>query len=287
MIEIGHYNNLEILRETTVGLFLGDEDGEDVLLPNKYVPEEYEIGDMLEVFVYLDYDERKVATNLTPLIHLHEFALLEAAIVDDVGAFMDWGLEKQLLVPYKEQRQKLQEGRWYIIYLDIDKKTNRLYGSNKIEKRLDNEELTVGRGEEVEIIVYRETPIGYSVIVNHMHKGLIYKNEVNKELRIGEKRQAYVKMIRDDNKLDISITPIGYQNVNSSNSSLIFTALKSNDGYLEINDKSSPDQIKALFGLSKKAFKKAVGELYRERKIILEEKGIRLTPWAKSGSKKK
>lgn len=287
MIEIGHYNNLEILRETTVGLFLGDEDGEDVLLPNKYVPEEYEIGDMLEVFIYLDYDERKVATNLTPLIHLHEFALLEAAIVDDVGAFMDWGLEKQLLVPYKEQRQKLIEGRWYIIYLDIDQQTNRLYGSNKIEKRLDNEELTVGRGEEVEIIVYRETPIGYSVIVNHMHKGLIYKNEVNKELRIGEKRQAFVKMIRDDNKLDISIKPIGYQNVNSSNSSLIFTALKNNDGYLEINDKSSPDQIKALFGLSKKAFKKAVGELYRERKIILEEKGIRLTPWAKSGSKEK
>jgi len=286
MIEIGYYNNLEILRETTVGLFLGDEDGEDVLLPNKYVPEEYEIGDMLEVFVYLDYDERKVATSLTPLIHLHEFALLEAAIVDDVGAFMDWGLEKQLLVPYKEQRQKLQEGRWYIIYLDLDKQTNRLYGSNKIEKRLDNEELTVGRGEEVEIIVYRETPIGYSVIVNHMHKGLIYKNEVNKELRIGEKRQAYVKMIRDDNKLDISITPIGYQNVNSSNSSLIFTALKNNDGYLEINDKSSPDQIKALFGLSKKAFKKAVGELYRERKITLEEKGIRLTAWAKSEKKK-
>jgi len=285
MIEIGHYNTLEILRETTVGLFLGDEEGEDVLLPNKYIPEEYEIGDMLEVFVYLDYDERKVATNIKPLIHMNEFALLQVAIVDEVGAFMDWGLEKQLLVPFREQRQKLLEGRWYIIYLDIDEETDRLYGSNRIEKRLDNEDLTVGRGEEVEVIVYRETPIGYSVIVNHIHKGLIYKNEVPKELRIGEKRKAYVKMIRDDNKLDISITPVGYQNVNSSNSALIFSALESNQGYLEITDKSSPEQIKALFGLSKKAFKKAIGELYRERKIKLEPKGIRLTAWAEGGAK--
>jgi len=285
MIEIGHYNTLEILRETTVGLFLGDEEGEDVLLPNKYIPEEYEIGDMLEVFVYLDYDERKVATNIKPLIHMNEFALLQVAIVDEVGAFMDWGLEKQLLVPFREQRQKLLEGRWYIIYLDIDEETDRLYGSNRIEKRLDNEDLTVGRGEEVEVIVYRETPIGYSVIVNHIHKGLIYKNEVPKELRIGEKRKAYVKMIRDDNKLDISITPVGYQNVNSSNSALIFSALESNQGYLEITDKSSPEQIKALFGLSKKAFKKAIGELYRERKIKLEPKGIRLTAWAKGDAK--
>ena len=285
MIEIGHYNTLEILRETTVGLFLGDEEGEDVLLPNKYIPEEYEIGDMLEVFVYLDYDERKVATNIKPLIHMNEFALLQVAIVDEVGAFMDWGLEKQLLVPFREQRQKLLEGRWYIIYLDIDEETDRLYGSNRIEKRLDNEDLTVGRGEEVEVIVYRETPIGYSVIVNHIHKGLIYKNEVPKELRIGEKRKAYVKMIRDDNKLDISITPVGYQNVNSSNSALIFSALESNQGYLEITDKSSPEQIKALFGLSKKAFKKAIGELYRERKIKLEPKGIRLTAWTKGDAK--
>ncbi len=285
MIEIGQYNTLKILRETTVGLFLGDDEGEDVLLPNKYMPEEYEIDDMLEVFVYLDYDERKIATNITPLIHLHEFALLKVAIVDEIGAFMDWGLEKQLLVPFKEQRQNLIEGRWYIIYLDIDEKTDRLYGSNKIEKRLDNEELTVGRGEEVDILIYRETPIGYSVIVNHMHKGLVYKNEVPKELRIGEKRKAYVKMIRDDNKLDISLTPIGYQNVNSSNSSLIFSALENNQGYLEINDKSSPEQIKALFGLSKKAFKKAIGELYRERKIKMEPNGIRLTAWVKGEGK--
>jgi predicted RNA-binding protein (virulence factor B family) len=284
MIEIGTYNTLRILRETTVGLFLGDDEGEDVLLPNKYVPEEYEIDDMIEVFVYLDYDERKIATNLTPLIHLNEFALLEVAIVDKVGAFMDWGLEKQLLVPFKEQPQNLVEGRWYIIYLDIDEETNRLYGTNRIERRLDNEELTVGRGEEVDILVYRETPLGYSVIVNHMHKGLVYKNEIHKDLRIGEKRKAYIKTIRDDNKLDISITPIGYQNVNDKNSSLIFSAIEANQGFLEVTDKSSPEQIKALFGISKKAFKKAVGHLYKERLIKLEPKGLRMTPWAKNDS---
>lgn len=282
MIEIGKYNTLRILRETTVGLFLGDEDGEDVLLPNKYVPETYAIDDMITVFVYLDYDERKVATDITPLINLKEFALLQVAAVDEVGAFMQWGMEKHLLVPFREQRQKLEKDRWYIVYMDIDDKTDRLYASNKIEKRLRNEKLTVKVTEEVELLVYKETDIGFSVIVNHKHKGLVYKNEIYKELKIGDKLQGFVKRIREENKLDISLQAIGYDNFNSKNSEAVFKVIEQMGGFISITDKSSPEEIYAHFGISKKAFKKAIGDLYKNRKIKLEPTGTRLTAWAKS-----
>lgn len=276
MIAIGVYSELEILRETSVGLFLGDEEGEDVLLPNKYVPETYEIGDKLNVFVYLDYDERKVATNLTPGILLHEFALLEVVDVADVGTFLDWGLEKHLMVPYKEQRLKMEEGRWYVVYLDLDEETNRLYASNKLEKFLDNDELTIAEGEEVEILIYRETEIGYSVIINNKHKGLVYKNEIFRDLRIGDKIPGYVKKIREENKVDISLHPIGYENFNSKNSEDIYHALVQNGGFLHLTDKSAPEEIYLRFNISKKAFKKAIGDLYRQRKIVMEDNGIRL-----------
>ncbi|WP_367390683.1 S1 RNA-binding domain-containing protein [Lewinella sp. LCG006] len=276
MIAIGKYNDLEILRETSVGLFLGDEEGEDVLLPNKYVPEHYDIGDQIRVFVYLDYDERKVATTLTPGILLNEFALLEVVDVADVGTFLDWGMEKHLMVPYSEQRVKMEEGRWYVVYLALDEETDRLYASNKLEKWLVNDELTVEEGEEVEILVYRETEIGYSVTVNNKHRGLVYKNEIFKDLRIGDKMTAYVKKIREGNKIDISLHPIGYQNFNSKNSEDIYHALEQNNGYLPITDKSDPEVIYHHFQISKKAFKKAIGDLYRQRKITLEDGGIRI-----------
>ena len=153
MIEIGRFNELEILRLTSVGLYLGDESGEDILLPNKYCPETYEIGDMIEVFVYRDYDERKIATNIIPKIFLHEFALLECVTVSEFGAFLDWGMEKHLMVPFREQRKKLEEGRWYVVYLDIDEKTDRLYASNKLNRFLQNEELTVELNQEVGLVV--------------------------------------------------------------------------------------------------------------------------------------
>lgn len=276
MIEIGKYNTLEILRETSVGLFLGDASGEDVLLPNKYMPEEFEIGDQLEVFVYRDYEERKVATNLTPRIFLDQFALLEVADVSDVGAFLDWGMEKHLMVPFREQRQKMQPGRWYVVYLDIDEKTDRLYATNKVDKRLSNELLTVKEGQEVELLILSETDLGFTVIVNHKHKGLVYKNETFKELNIGDTIPGYVKKIREENKLDISVHPLGYRNFNDENSELIFDALVANNGSIALTDKSSPEQIYAQFGLSKKAFKKAVGALYKQRKITIAPDGIQL-----------
>ena len=276
MIVIGEYNTLTILRETSVGLFLGDEEGEDVLLPNKYVPDNYEIDTEIEVFVYLDYEERKVATTLTPLILMQQFAMLEVTAISEHGAFLDWGLEKNLLLPLREQRQRVEEGRWYIVYMDLDEQTDRLYASNKIERILDNETLSVEEGEEVDIMFYRETEIGYSVIVNHRHKGLVFKNELFKDVNIGDQQKAYVKLIREENKLDISLQAIGYENFNAVNTQKLYDELKSHEGFIPLTDKSAPDEIYTRFGISKKAFKKAVGDLYRQRKIVIEEKGIKL-----------
>lgn len=274
-MEIGVYHTLSILRETSVGLFLGNDDYE-VLLPNKYCPEEYEIDDELRVFVYLDYAERLIATNLEPKILLNQFALLQVTMVTEVGAFLDWGLEKNLLVPYREQRDRMVEGRWYVVKMLNDEKTDRLYATNKIDKQLQNEALTVEEGEEVQIIIYKKTDLGYSVIVDHLHSGLIYQNEVFKEVRIGDKMKGYVKRIREDNKLDISLQPIGFDNYKDANTKSIVMKLLDNDGFLKLNDKSSPEDIYTNFGISKKAFKKSIGGLYKERKIEFVNDGIKL-----------
>lgn len=275
MIEIGRSNELRILRNTSVGLYLGDESGEEVLLPNKYCPEKFELQDKIEVFVYHDHEERKVATKIKPKILLNEFELLQVTAVTNVGAFMDWGLEKDLLVPFREQRHKMQEGKWYIVYLDVDRKTDRLYASNKIDNILQNRVLTVERGEEVSLLIFQKTDLGFSVIVNNIHKGLLFRNEIFKELNIGDKIIGFVKNIREDNKLDISIQRIGYENFNDCNSELIFHKLVENEGFLPVTDKSSPEEIRRQFGISKKAFKKSIGALYKQRKITILPEGIK------------
>ena len=196
MIAVGQYNELTILRETSVGLYLGDNAGEDVLLPNKYCPKKFTLNDKITVFVYRDHEDRKVATNITPKILLNKFAFLRVTDASYVGAFMDWGMEKELLVPNNEQRQKMEVNRWYIVYMMLDVETDRLYASNKIEKHLRNDTLTVKEGDAVEIIVMQKTDLGYSVIVNNLHKGLVYENEVFKPLNIGDKLSGFVKKIR-------------------------------------------------------------------------------------------
>lgn len=276
MIPIGQHQDLTILRHTSVGLYLGDESGEDVLLPNKYCPEKFTIGEKLNVFVYRDYEERKIATNLKPKILMHQFALLRVTSVSNVGAFMDWGLEKELLVPFREQRQKMEVGRWYIVYLDLDKETDRLYATNKIEKKLQNKTLSVLEGDAVDVLVMKKTDLGFSVIVNHQHEGLIFQSDIFGNLNIGDKVKGYVKQIRDDNKLDISLQPIGFENFNDPNCDKILNSLKTHKGFLPIADKSTPEEVYAQFGISKKAYKKAIGTLYRQRKIMLQPDGIKL-----------
>lgn len=276
MIFIGKYNKLRILRETSVGLFLGNDEGEDILLPNKYVPEFYEIDDEIDVFCYLDHSERPVATNLEPYIKLNEFALLQAVVVNEIGAFLDWGLEKHLFVPFKEQARKMEQGKWYLVYMYLDEETDRLVGSTKTSHFLNNEKLTVNELEEVNLIVSRYTDLGIEVIINQKHKGLVYNNELFKKVSLGQNIKGIIKKIREDNKIDVSLQMLGYGNVEPS-SEKILLELKANDGFLNIHDKSNPDDIKEKLQMSKKTFKKSIGLLYKQKLILIKEDGIYLS----------
>ncbi len=275
MINLGEYNTLEILRDTSVGLFLGDEEGNDILLPNKYVPETFEIGERIKVFCYLDYDERPVATSLIPYVTVNNFQLLEVAEVNDFGAFLDWGLEKHLLVPFREQRSKMKEGQWYVIYCYLDEVSNRLVASNKLDKFISNENLTINVQDEVDLIVTRETDLGWEVIINNQHKGLVYSNEIFKKIAIGDKVKGYIKNIRPDQKIDVSLQPIGFKSQEPA-ANAIYEKLLMHSGFLSLHDKSDPEDIKRVFHMSKKTFKKGIGALYKERKIEIKEDGIYL-----------
>ncbi|MDO6601998.1 CvfB family protein [Arenibacter palladensis] len=276
MIKLGTWSRLTIDRDTSVGLFLTTDDkSNDVLLPNKYVPEEFEIGDYLDVFCYLDHEERIVATTLVPFVTVDQFQLLQVAEVNEYGAFMDWGLEKHLLVPFREQRNKMQEGQWYVVYCYLDEKTDRLVASNKLDKFLSNENLTVQALDEVDLVVTRLTDLGWEVIINHKHKGLVYSNEIFKKVAVGDKLKGYIKNIRPDNKIDVSLQPIGYQSLEPA-ANLIYEKLVANGGVLNLHDKSDPEDIKRIMQMSKKTFKKGIGALYKERKIEIKPDSIKL-----------
>jgi uncharacterized protein len=281
MLKIGKYNSLTILRDTKVGLFLGNPEKDpegihDVLLPNKYVPNEFEIGEELIVFVYLDHEQRPVATTLEPYILLNEFALLRVNYTNQVGAFMDWGMEKDILVPFKEQARPMEKGKRYLVYLYMDEKTNRLVASSKTNQFLNNDTLTVESGEEVELIVSHITEIGINVIINEKHKGLLYKDEVYDDaIRTGDRMRGYIKNIRPDNKIDVSLQIQGYQSI-EPNAEKILDELRASRGFLRLNDSSHPEDIKTVLKMSKKTFKKAIGALYKDKLIEIKDDGIYL-----------
>lgn len=277
MIKIGQYNTLTILRDTKVGLFLGNgNEAEDILLPNKYVPNDFRIGDEITVFVYLDHEERPVATTLEPYILLNEFALLRVNYINQVGAFMDWGMEKDILVPYKEQARPMEKGKRYLVYLYMDEKTNRLVASSKTNQFLSNDNLTVNKFEEVDLIVSHITEVGINVIINEQHKGLLYKDEVyDDSIRTGDRMRGFIKNIRPDNKIDVSLQKLGYENV-EPNAEKILDELRASRGFLRLNDNSHPEDIKTVLKMSKKTFKKAIGALYKEKRIDIKDDGIYL-----------
>ena len=281
MLEIGKYNTLTILRDTKVGLFLGnpenDPDGiHDVLLPNKYVPKVFEIGEELIVFVYLDHEQRPVATTLVPYILLNEFALLRVNYINNVGAFMDWGMEKDILVPFKEQARPMEKGKRYLVYLYMDKQTNRLVASSKTNQFLSNDQLTVEKGEEVDLIVSHITDMGINVIINERHKGLLYKDEVYDDaIRTGDRMRGFIKNIRPDNKIDVAIQAQGFESI-EPNAEKILSELRASRGFLRLNDNSHPEDIKTVLKMSKKSFKKAIGSLYKEKLIEIKDDGIYL-----------
>jgi predicted RNA-binding protein (virulence factor B family) len=277
MINIGIDNTFRILRDTKPGLFLGtDVEGEEILLPNKYVPKQYEIGQEITAFVYLDHEERPVATTLEPYIYLNEFALLRVNYINQFGAFMDWGLEKDLFVPFKEQARPMEKGKRYIVYMYLDEKTNRLVGSSKTNQFLSNDDLKVAQFDEVDLIISHITDAGINVIVNERYKGLLYKNEVyDDSIKPGQRMIGYVKNIRPDNKLDIMLNKPGYENV-EPNAEIILEELRLNRGFLRLNDDSHPEDIKTVLKMSKKTFKKAIGALYKQKLIDIKEDGIYL-----------
>ncbi len=277
MIEQGKLSTLKIIKRSTFGLYLGDESGEEVLLPNKYCTDEMKPEGEVEVFIYRDSEDRKVATTITPKIALYEFAQLKVKSASAVGAFMDWGLEKDLMVPFREQKQNLEEGRWYIVYMDLDQKTDRLYASNRIERFLQNDSISLKEEDEVTLLIWQKTDIGYNVIINNIHKGLIFDNEIFTSLRIGDRVPGFVKKIRDDGKIDVAIQAAGYIKTNDANSELIVKILTENGGFLAVSDKSTPEEIYSCFGISKKAYKKSIGALYKQKIITLETDGIRLS----------
>ena len=275
MIKLGEYNTLTILRETDPGLYLGDDEENVVLLPHKYKPENFEIDDEIEVFVYLDNEERPIATTLEPFISLNSFAYLNCSDVTEYGAFLDWGLEKQLFVPFKEQARPMKAGSWYIIYLYLDDQTNRLVGSSKTNRFLQNENLTISAFEEVNILVTHLTEKGANVIINGIHKGLIYLEDIFEDIRTGDRMKAYVKKIREDNKVDVVLQTPGYRSI-EPNANFIMEELIAAGGFLSLHDKSDPETIKNELGMSKKSFKKAVGTLYKDKQILIKEDGISL-----------
>lgn len=277
MIAIGQYNTLTVLRDTKVGLFLGEgPDDAGILLPNKYVPNDIKVGDSLVVFVYLDHEERPVATTLEPYILLNEFALLRVNFVNHVGAFLDWGLEKDLFVPFAAQARPMEKGKRYLVYMFMDPKSNRLVASSKTNQFLSNEELTVRVGDEVELIVSHITDIGINVIINEQHKGLLYKDEVYDDgIRTGDRLRGFIKHIRPDNKIDVSLQAFGYQKV-EPNAQYILDELKASRGFLRLHDNSHPEDIKSVLKMSKKTFKKAIGALYKDKLIEIKADGIYL-----------
>jgi len=274
MIEIGKYNNLNILRKTSVGLFLGNEK-EDVLLPNKYVPNTYIIGEELTVFVYLDHEERLVATTLKPYVTCNDFAFLRVNYVNNIGAFMDWGLEKDIFVPFKEQARPMEQGKRYLIYLYLDHKTNRLVASSKTNQFLSNDKILVKNNDEVDLIVSHTTVLGVNVIINKKHKGLLYKDDIYETIRTGDKLKGFIKNIRTDHKIDVSLRKQGFENVELERQKVL-DEIKANRGFLRLNDHSHPEDIKTVLKMSKKSFKKVIGVLLKQRVIEIKEDGIYL-----------
>ena len=275
MIKIGKQHKLKVMRFAEQGLYLVDDENEEVLLPNKYITDNMPVYAEVDVFIYKDSEDRLVATTETPKIKLNDFALLKVNDVAPFGAFLDWGLQKDLLVPNNQQSQDMQVGKSYLVYMYVDDETDRLVASSKFNQFLNNDELTVNEGDEVDLIIANQSSLGINTIINGKHKGLLYHNEVFTDIKPGDRLKGYIKKIREDNKIDVSLQKQGYGNI-EPNSLMILEKLKENNGYLALNDKSDPELIKAQLGMSKKTFKKAIGTLYKQKLIKFEDGGVRL-----------
>jgi len=274
MLKIGRYNELIVERKVDFGLYLNPK-AEEVLLPSKYVPENVKVGDRLRVFVYTDSEDRPIATTLAPRAIVGEFAFLEARSTVPFGTFVDWGLEKDLLVPRSEQQARMKVGRQYVVKVCLDARTNRVYGTTRIAANCEPPPGDLVRGQRVRILVYSLTRIGIMAVVDQRYTGLLYRSETYEPLTIGDERVAYINRIRENGKVDLSLKPPGYGSVSGS-SRKIMDALRRSGGFIACHDRSTPEKIERLFAMSKKEFKRTIGGLYKKGVIEIRDDGIRL-----------
>lgn len=277
MIELGRYNTLTVVKIVDFGVYLDGGERGEILMPKEYVPANCSPDDEVRAFIYFDSEDRIVATTEVPAVQVGEFGYLKVVAVNRIGAFLDWGLRKDLLVPFREQRDPMVEGKSYLVYAYVDKASDRIVASTKIDKYLDQVFPDYVPGQEVDLLIARKTDLGYAVIVNNLHWGLIYDNEVFQPLKIGRKLKGYIKTVREDEKIDVSLQPLGFAKIEGL-AGLILEKLKDYGGILDLSDKSDPEEIYRVFGCSKKNFKKALGTLMKQGLIEIGDTEVRLMP---------
>lgn len=266
---LGHTHTLEVLRILEHGSYLASELG-DILLPTKYMAADLQVGDQVTVFIYKDSEDRLIATNLIPKGQVGDLAVLECKDENDVGAFMEWGLEKDLMVPHAEQHRRMRRGENYVVKICIDPRTERIFGTSRLAPFLTPDpQLELKPGDSVNLLIYETTDLGYMALIDEKYRGILYKNEVYKELKTGDKLEAYIKKVREDNKIDLTLEKFGYSKVIDAKT-LVWNKLMEMGGEMPFSDKSTPDQIKENFQMSKGVFKDALGALFKEKKIKIE-----------------
>jgi uncharacterized protein len=275
MIHIGRFNELEVERIVSVGVFLRSDDGEEVLLPRKYVKPGVKPGDLLSVFIYTDSEDRPVAVTTVPLAVVGEFAVLACKATADFGAFLDWGLEKDLFVPVREELEPMEEGKKYVVKVCYDPRNKRVFATSKIGKFLDKADEKLAEGNEATLLFYSKSELGWSVIINNTYAGLVYVDEVFENVAVGDTKRGWIKKIREDGKIDAALRKPGFDGVLDSRG-VIVEALKAAGGFIPCGDHTPPEEIMKLFSMSKKTYKRAAGTLFKARIISIDEDGIRL-----------
>lgn len=274
-LKLGKFNILKVVKTVDFGLYLDGGDEGEVLLPKRYVPEGTKPGDELNVFIYLDNEERLVATTLTPQVQVGQFAYLEVAWVNQYGAFLNWGLMKDLFVPFREQKARMEVGKKYMVHAHVDEDSFRIVASAKVEHFLSKEKADYKPGEDVDILIWQHTNLGYKAIIDDKYSGLLYENEIFQPLQIGMRLTAYIKQVREDGKIDLMLQKPGMGKVEDS-AKVLLDYIRQHGGKTSLNDKSPAEEIYRELGVSKKTFKKAVGDLYKKRMIVLTDEGMAL-----------
>ena len=274
MIRIGQLNTLTVVRDTEVGLYLSDGGKEEALLPISHVKNKYSVGNKLDVFVYPDAEKRLIASESKPYAEIDTFSYLRVTDVAEFGAFMDWGLEKDLFIPLSEQKVKMQADEFYVVYIYQDKVTGRMVGSSRWDKFISTD-IQLEVAQEVDLLVIEESDLGFTCIINGKYKGLMYHSDIYKDVFIGDEMKGYVKNIREDKLIDISFQKSGFKNVLDS-TDVVIEYLEKNNGFMNLHDKSSPEEISIRLSMSKATFKKAIGILYRHRRVLIKPDGVYL-----------